>query len=226
MPTVEGREPPLARHEDQVARWPAEGRVILASFDAETVVVYQAYREEIAAWALAHGRFGGPWSRDRMSWVKPGFLWMMYRSGWGTKHDQERVLGVRLERAFFDDVLARAVPTGFDPAVYPDRESWQAAGSATDVRVQWDPDHAPDGSPVARRAIQLGLRGATLGRYADQAIVAIHPMDAVVARGRDAAPDALVTPLERPYPVADAAVRRRLRVDVPAETVPAEEIAP
>ena len=44
------------------------------------------------------------------------------------KHDQERVLGVRLERAFFDDVLARAVPTGFDPAVYPDRESWLPPG--------------------------------------------------------------------------------------------------
>lgn len=26
------------------------------------------------------------------------------------------------------------------------------------VRLQWDPDHHPDGSPRRRRAIQLGLR--------------------------------------------------------------------
>jgi hypothetical protein len=26
------------------------------------------------------------------------------------------------------------------------------------VRLQWDPDHHPNGSPLKRRAIQLGLR--------------------------------------------------------------------
>jgi hypothetical protein len=41
-----------------------------------------------------------------MSWIKPGFLWMMYRSGWGTKSGQQVVLAVRLPREFFDHLLA------------------------------------------------------------------------------------------------------------------------
>ncbi|MFM7854759.1 MAG: DUF4291 family protein [Flammeovirgaceae bacterium] len=27
-------------------------------------------------------------SLNRMTWMKPNFLWMMYRSGWATKHNQ------------------------------------------------------------------------------------------------------------------------------------------
>ncbi|WP_141653813.1 DUF4291 family protein, partial [Erwinia billingiae] len=26
-----------------------------------------------------------PFSMTRMTWIKPSFLWMMYRSGWGMK---------------------------------------------------------------------------------------------------------------------------------------------
>ncbi|MFO0745489.1 MAG: DUF4291 domain-containing protein [Myxococcota bacterium] len=203
---------PLAAYREISRRWPSAGRALLASWDADTVVVYQAYREDIARFALEHGRFGGAWSRTRMSWVKPGFLWMMYRSGWATKPDQEVVLAVRVRRDFFDDVLARAVPTSFDGALYADHEAWQAAGRDADVRVQWDPDHDAAGRPLARRAIQLGLREAALSRYADQAIVSIADMSAVVAAGRGAASEALVVPDERPYPVAPD-TRARLRID-------------
>lgn len=193
--------PDLAVYADQVAVWPTAGRVVLASFDATSVLVYQAYREDIARFALTHQRFGGAWSRTRMSWVKPGFLWMMYRSGWATKADQEWVLGVRVTRAFFDDVLVAAVPTGFDADLYPDRDAWQQAGEHAEVRVQWDPDHDPRGAPVARRALQLGLRGATLGRYADQAVVQIDDLTPLAVAGRGVPDDRLVTPRERPYPV-------------------------
>src|SRR4051812_30948572 len=74
---------------EQVNMWPPEGRHILAQFDAETVIVYQAYRSAIGQYAAEHGTFGGDFSYSRMSWVKPNFLWMMYRSGWGTKQNQE-----------------------------------------------------------------------------------------------------------------------------------------
>lgn len=30
-----------------------------------------------------HGSFGGEFSLTRMSWIKPGFLWMAFRSNWG-----------------------------------------------------------------------------------------------------------------------------------------------
>jgi hypothetical protein len=44
----------------QVARWPARGRHILAQYDADSIVVYQAYRPNIGRWAVDHQAFGGP----------------------------------------------------------------------------------------------------------------------------------------------------------------------
>lgn len=76
---------PTRPYADQTSEWPASGRHILAHHDAETIVVYQAYRAEIGQYVLRHGVFGGEFSYTRTSWVKPNFLWMMYRSGWGRK---------------------------------------------------------------------------------------------------------------------------------------------
>src|SRR3954462_3842177 len=149
----------------QDARWPASGRHILAQFDDESIVVYQAYRPEIGHFAARHGYFGGEFSLNRMSWIKPNFLWMMYRSGWGTKEGQELTLAVRLRRDAFDEILRLAVHSSFTPEVYGSHEDWKRDVSRSDVRLQWDPDHAPSGGPVERRAIQLGLRGGTLARY-------------------------------------------------------------
>ena len=71
----------LEPYTQQLARWPATRRHILAQFDEQHVVVYQAYRPSIAAYAVAHGKFGQDFSFSRMTWIKPNFLWMMYRSG-------------------------------------------------------------------------------------------------------------------------------------------------
>jgi hypothetical protein len=61
-------------HRIQSAGWPASGKHILAHFDDESIVVYQAYRPETALYALQHGHFGGPtYSFNRMSWIKPNF---------------------------------------------------------------------------------------------------------------------------------------------------------
>jgi len=96
-------------------------------------------------------RFGGPhFSYLRMSWVKTNFLWMMYRSGWATKHGQERVLAVRITKEGFDNILSKAL-TGHD-------EKTMGLKHKSAVRLQWDPDHTPSGAPERRRAIQLGLR--------------------------------------------------------------------
>jgi hypothetical protein len=149
----------LEPYTDQVHSWPCEGRHILAAYDEEHIVVYQAYRPEIGRHAAAHQRFGGEFSFSRMSWIKPNFLWMMYRSGWGTKEGQEVTLAVTIPRTLFDEILAQAVPSSFDARRYEKIDDWRAALAASEVRLQWDPDHAPDGKPQARRAIQLGLRG-------------------------------------------------------------------
>src|SRR3954465_6219531 len=123
---------------DQVSRWPVRGRHILAWYDDHSIAVYQAYAPDIAEYAVAHQRFGGRFSLGRMSWIKPNFLWMMFRSGWATKAGQERISAVPLARAFFDELLARAVPSSL-------------AGGEPEVRLQWDPDHDPSGAPQERR---------------------------------------------------------------------------
>ena len=83
---------------DQVQRWPKEGQHILAQFNDEGVVVYQAYRPAIGHFAAEHQYFGGEFKMSRMSWIKPNFLWMMYRCGWGMKPDQEVILAVTIRR--------------------------------------------------------------------------------------------------------------------------------
>src|SRR4051812_38659558 len=102
----------------QSARWPIVGRHVLAQHDADSVVVYQAYRPSIGSFAAQHQYFGGEFSLARMSWIKPNFLWMMYRCGWASKDGQEVVLAIWLARDAFDAILAQAVPSSFDERRY------------------------------------------------------------------------------------------------------------
>ncbi|WP_374565719.1 DUF4291 domain-containing protein [Ideonella sp.] len=194
---------PTASYLAQAAIWPTEGEHILAHHDGDTIVVYQAYRPAIGHYAIRHGRLDGPdFSLNRMSWIKPNFLWMMYRSGWGTKPGQEVTLGLRLRRAFFDEILAKAVPSSHDTQRYADRTTWQQAVAESDVRLQWDPDHAPDGAPLPRRAVQLGLRGDTLARFAHEELLEVIDMSSFVDAQRpnpQSDPAALMTPLESIY---------------------------
>ena len=207
-------------YRSQAARWPQTGRHILAHYDATTVVVYQAYAPAIGHFAAEHGHFGGPFDYGRMSWIKPSFLWMMYRSGWGTKPDQEVTLAVRLRREAFDAILAEAVHSAYVAEVYASQAAWRARVASSEVRLQWDPDHAPNGAKVERRAVQLGLRGDCLRRYGREWVVAIEDISGFVEeqRGhlRAGGIDELLTPAEEVYPVADAEAARRLGVAVGA----------
>lgn len=198
---------PLAieAYEAQNARWPSAGRHVLAQYDDDTVVVYQAYRPAIGHFAAEQGYFGGEFSLARMSWIKPNFLWMMYRCGWATKEGQEVVLAIWLARSAFDTILAQAVPSSFVDRYYKDREAWQAAVASSDVRLQWDPDHDPFGRPVDRRAVQLGLRGKVLASFSRDWIRRIEDITPFVREQHEALKRggvaALHTPSERVYPV-------------------------
>ncbi len=127
-------------YSQQLRRWPTAGQHILAHFDVQSVVVYQAYRPAIAEYAAAHGHFGnkhsgGEFSFSRMSWIKPNFLWMMHRSGWASKEGQERVLALTLPRTLFEDLLAKAVPSSLSAAPGLTPEAWAQAVAASDVRL-------------------------------------------------------------------------------------------
>ena len=202
---------PTAPYLEQVALWPKSGRHILAHFDDSSIVVYQAYRQSIGRYAIEHGVLGGPeFSFSRMTWVKPNFLWMMYRSSWGVAEGQETVLGIRIRRVFFDQLLALAVPSSDSAGRYESRAKWQAALGSSSVRLQWDPDHDPRGEKLERRAIQLGLRGEVLRAYATTEILEVVDMTAFVAEqrshtGRESW-SKLRTPEERVYRPADESV--------------------
>lgn len=191
---------------EQVSSLPKEGKQILAQFDDDSIVVYQAYRPEIGNFAAYHGYFGGEFSLGRMSWIKPNLLWMMYRSGWGTKVGQEVVLAIRLKRDAFDEILTLAVYSHFVPELYASEAEWKQAINCSNVRLQWDPDHHPSGAKLERRAIQLGLRGDVLKAYAKEWIIDIEDISQFVQQQRrNIQPDCtqLVVPQEKVYPVAN-----------------------
>jgi len=198
---------------NQASKWPKTGRHILAQFDEHTVVVYQAYRPAIGHFAAKNGYFGGEFSLNRMSWIKPNFLWMMYRSAWGTSSGQEVILAIWLKRSAWDEILAYAVHSNFVPAVYGSEKEWQQAVKNSAVRLQWDPDHHPNGSKMDRRAIQLGLRGSVLASYAREWIVKIEDISQFVQQQRQyngGDSTQLLTPCETVYPVIDPDIFQRL----------------
>lgn len=169
---------------EQKQLWPQVGRHIIAQHDDSSVVVYQAYRHEIGEFAAKNQFFGGPFSYTRMSWIKPNFLWMMYRSGWGTKEGQEVTLAIKLKRDFFESILLNAVEATFNSENYESRERWQSAIQNSNVRLQWDPDHDPYGAKQERRAIQLGLRNEYLLPFKGEGIIEIEDISDFVSEQR------------------------------------------
>ncbi|GAA3814809.1 DUF4291 domain-containing protein [Streptomyces phyllanthi] len=182
---------------------------VRARHTPSTVTVYQAYRPEIGGPAASSGRFPAAWKRDRMTWIKPSFLWMMYRCGWGTKEGQETVLAIEISREGFEWALRHACLSSYVRGLHPDQVTWQRQLRRAPTRVQWDPERNLHLQSLPYRSLQLGLSGEAARRYADEWTVAIsdvtplaHEIHALVRSGdRDAA--ARLLPQERPYPAGD-----------------------
>lgn len=181
-------------------------RQIRAAHTDTTVTVYQAYSPALGLPAARDGRFPPAWKRERMTWIKPSFLWMMYRCGWAAKEGQETVLAVEITREGFDHALRDACLSHYEPRTHPDRESWRRALRGSSARVQWDPERDLHLNPLSHRSLQLGLSGPTSRAYADEWTVSIRDVTALareihglVRSGDEAAARALL-PVETPYP--------------------------
>ncbi len=189
-------------------------REIRADYDRESIVVYQAYNEAIADVALSAGRFVAPFSFRRMTWIKPSFLWLMERSGWGTKPNQTRILAVRITRAGWDKALANAVLTAFEPSSHKSREVWREQFANAPIHVQWDPERSIHGKKQEHRAIQVGIGRTWIEDYVSEWIMEVRDsthIAAVMLRHRQAGRyDAAkrLLPREAVYPVADDTARR------------------
>jgi hypothetical protein len=184
------------------SHWPTSGKVILGSFSSESIVVYQAYNSVISEWAVNHKTMAGcpEFSLARMTWLKTNFLWMMYRSGWATKVNQERILAITIKRSGFEEILSN---------IYGDDD---------DVRLQWDPDHDPYGAKVMeRRAIQLGLRRKILQKFLHEWILDIHDITDFVQEQYQFVKDQNLTmlkvPAEKVYVIENEDLRKRIGSD-------------
>ncbi|MER6271564.1 DUF4291 domain-containing protein [Streptomyces sp900105755] len=145
-----------------------------------------------------------------LTWIKPSFLRMMYRCGWGAKEGQETVLAVEISRDGFDWALRNACLSSYARGVHADRAAWQRQLKRAPARVQWDPERDLHLQPRPYRSLQLGLSGEAARRYADEWTVAIrdvtplaHEIHALVRSGDLDSANRLL-PHEAPYPVEDA----------------------
>lgn len=195
---------------------PIPERQIRALYDAHTVRVYQAYSTPIAESALARGRFvTPPFKMERMTWIKPSFLWMMYRAGWGRKDQgQQHILAIDISREGFEWALTHSCLSHAAPGM--SSEDWDQLKRSAPVRIQWDPERDLLHTPLPHRAIQIGLSGEAVDRYVNEWTQAIadvtplaHEMHALVANGDfEAARKRL--PVERPYLIDEHGAYRHL----------------
>jgi hypothetical protein len=185
-------------------------REIRASFNDGTIRVYQAYSLEIAESAVKNGTFvSPPFSMTRMTWIKPSFLWMMYRSGWGMNDQgQSRILAIDMTRAGFEWALEHSWLSHFDPAFHASHDEWRRGVDETCVRIQWDPERDIDLRPLDHRAIQIGLSGEAVQKYVSEWIVQLTDVTELAqtihaaARGDGTLVERSL-PVETAYPISD-----------------------
>jgi hypothetical protein len=162
-------------YSQQIERLPKSGENVIGQIQNGQIIVYQAFNPKISNYAVKNQRFGGgAYNFERMSWIKPNFLWMMYRAGWAMKEHQQNILAIWFPIEKFAEIYRSAVHSSFKSDIYQTEEIWREKLKSSEVRLQWDPDHDPFGNKIERRAVQLGLRGETLRKFATEWITKIE----------------------------------------------------
>jgi hypothetical protein len=180
-----------------------ERRRVHATYDATTVVVWQAHSHEVAECALERGRFGGrAWRTDRVTRFRLSLPSLLARNGWATRPGRERILAVRMLREGFDTLLRQAVHAGFEPDIYPSRNSWHLATRYGHVVVAWHPDVDPSGAELERETLRMGIRDATLERFTHDWVVGVEDWTRWVVENRCRVCPTLPVPVLEPYPLA------------------------
>ena len=128
-------------------------QVFEGEYDNEGVYIYQAYCNDIADWAIENQRLGGPlFNASRMTWIKPSFAWVLYRSGYAQKHNQERILKIKISHHVIAQILKQC--------------SCKHGGGGSFGIIQWDPardiltvENSEPRKMQSKRAIQIGIKG-------------------------------------------------------------------
>ena len=194
-----------------------EQRAIRALYDKDCITVYQAYSAEIAEAAVREQKLSASpaFRLDRMTWIKPSWCWMMYRSGYSYKDErQARILAIRIRHENFYTILRHA-----RLADRPKKDGEKAGDS---VIVQWDPERSPGIAKLEYRSLQVGIPRHLAEKYVEDWIESIEDATDIARKlksrldgSRDVSREDLeqegVVPLELPYEVPDD-VRERLEM--------------
>ncbi|PSN67273.1 ATP-dependent RNA helicase DHX8 [Corynespora cassiicola Philippines] len=146
---------------------PPPYRQIRAKYDDATITVYQAYNHGIATAAVRAQRLdaSSSFSTTRMTWIKPSWAWMLYRSGYSYKDPgQSNILSLDLKRDVFLGLLRKSV---VERGQVGQRKGVAERKRSENVRVQWDPERDVRLERLPYRSIQIGVPGALVGELVD-----------------------------------------------------------
>lgn len=201
----------------QKTRLPVHGKQVIGYIENDSIIVYQAFNSQIAEYAVSHQHFGGPhYSFNRMSWIKPGFLWMMHRAGWAAKENQQQILAITLPIVHFRKILSEATISSYDDKLFATYEEWKSELNRTEVRLQWDPDHDPFGNKEERKAIQVGMKGDILKRFCTEWVTGIEDITGFVRKEHEKVLNGVIVELNVPYEevlqLNDVAIEKRIGI--------------
>jgi hypothetical protein len=207
-------------------------REIRAHYDDDFITVYQAYKPSIAEAAIATQKLSASpdFRPGRMTWIKPSWSWIMYRSGYSFKDPgQARILALKMRHEHFLGLLEQGVVAnehrgadgnggqqGSAPSTEPrtSGDEKQQRPRTSHVRIQWDPERTPGLQPLPYRSIQIGIPAGLSRTWTEKWIAEIED---VTDRARalksalDESPELTLeelvgrdlVPVERPFPVPE-----------------------
>ena len=181
-----------------------------ALYDRDTITVYQAYNQQIAQLAVQQQKFVSPFSFHRMTWIKPSFLWLMKRSHWATKSNQNHILAIRIKRDFWEYLLKQSIHTDPILSAHKNGELWFESFENAKVHIQWDPERNLKGTKLEQRSIQIGMSRFLIQAFNNTAIHSIQDITPLVNKmaqfrrlGQYKHAEKLL-PKQRIYPLNDA----------------------
>ncbi|KAK4172673.1 hypothetical protein QBC36DRAFT_337367 [Triangularia setosa] len=153
-----------------------------------------------------------------MTWIKPSWAWMLYRSGYSLKdHNQSRILALSLKHEDFLWLLSQGITSHRSKQEKDDVKGEKLGG----VRIQWDPERDVKMEKLGYRSIQIGIPG---GEVCERWLGMIVKIEDVTDKARELKrviherPDVTVeelkklglVPEEKVFEIEDKDVRKRL----------------
>ncbi|KAF2103665.1 hypothetical protein NA57DRAFT_50537 [Rhizodiscina lignyota] len=207
---------------------PTPYRQIRALHDEARITVYQAYSESIATAAVREQKLdaSSDFSLGRMTWIKPSWNWMMYRSGFSFKDKrQSRILAIKMKPENFIKLLRKArVNEHHEPGTGGKEKAGLQGGEAKNdnaknestVVVQWDPERSNRIGKLEHRSIQIGISRHDCEEWVKERIAEIEDVTELARKHKEIV-DAGMTneeiealgllPVERPFNLPEDVAR-------------------